>query len=303
VRSRESRRARSHSRNSLLAAAGFAMLVVGCARPLGERFLTPSLGGWSRAGEVHHFTAENLYDYIDGEAPFVISFGFRSLAQAPYRRGAGPQTTVDIYDLGSASNAFALFRNRASLEGHFLDIGREGAADDTRIEFWQGRFYAVLSLPSPSERANVLALARQLSAALPPGNEWPEYLRLLPTVGRLARSEQYLPTDFLGHEFLRRAVSARYKVGEREVMLFACRCEDPAEAATALARLGGILRRQRPTEPLAVGEAGLLAEEATLGQLAVFRRGRFLGGVTHYARGAATDALLTDLDRRLSREP
>jgi hypothetical protein len=281
-------------------AAGLVLLGLGCARPLGERFLTPSRGDWRRGGPVRHFTADNLYDCINGEAPFVISFGFRSLAQATYRRGAEAETTVDIYDLGSASNAFALFRNRANLDAQPLDLGREGAGDDARIEFWQGRFYVVLSLSSPGERPSVLALARRFSEALPPASEWPEYLDLLPTAGRVARSEQYLPTNFFGQEFLRRAVSARYKAGDREVLLFACHCDSAAEAAATLARFEAVLRKPRPVEPLAVGEGGFLAEEPTLGRLAVFRRGPFLGGVTRYANEPAIATLLADLERLLA---
>jgi len=268
-------------------------------RPLGERYLASSLGGWRRAGRICRFTSENLYEVIDGEAPFVISFGFRSLAQATYRRGAEGESTVDIYDMGSTSNAFALFRSRANVEAPPVDVGSEGAGDDARVEFWQGPFYVALSIPSPAEHRSVLALARDLADTLPPTEAWPAYLRLLPTAGRVARSEQYLPSDFLGHEFLKRAVTARYKLGGREATLFACRYESADEAAGALGRFEAYLRKQRPTRPLALGDGGFLAEEPFLGRLAVFRRGCFLGGMTRYAKDPATEKVLADLDQRL----
>lgn len=287
-------------RERLVLVLSAAVVVVGgCARPLGQRYLTRSRGAWQRVGRLRHFTAQNLYDHIDGEAEFVISFGFRSLAQAVYRRSAQAETTVDIYDTGSASNAFALFRSRANVEAQPINVGSEGAWDEARLEFWQGRFYVALSMPPAGERESVLALAHDLARALPPTKAWPAYLELLPATGRVTRSEQYLPADFLGYEFLRRTITARYKLGGREAMLFACRCESVAEAVEALARLEAVLGQQRPTRPLALGDGGFLADDPTMGRLAVFRRGRFLGGMTRYAKDSATDRLLADLDRRL----
>jgi hypothetical protein len=271
----------------------------GCGPPTAEQILRPSYGRWRRTGPIVHFTADNLYDHIDGEADFVVRFGFRSLAQGTYRRGAEVQSTVDVYDMGSADNAFALFRSRADVEARALDVGTEGAGDEARVEFWQGRFYVDLSIWSPEAGASVLALARELARALPPTKAWPAYLKLLPQRGRVARSEQYLPTDFLGHEFLRRAVTARYKLGGRQAVLFACRYDKPADAAAALARFQAVVRPKGALAPLAVGEGGFVADEPTLGRVAVFRRGRFLGGMTRYAGGPLTDALLADLDRRL----
>ena len=242
----------------------FGVAAGGCAPPLGERVLTPSRGAWRRAGRIRRFTAENLYDCIDGEADHVISFGFRSLAQATYRRGGGAEATVDVYDMGSTPNAFALFRGRANVEADPLDVGSEGAWDEARIEFWQDRFYVALTVASDAERRSARALARQLADALPPTEAWPAYLELLPLGGRVARSEQYLPADFLGHEFLKRAVSARYRLGGREALLFACRYASWGEAAQALDRFEAAVGTQRPVRPLALGERCFLADDPVL---------------------------------------
>lgn len=272
----------------------------GCARPAGQRYLTPSRGEWTRAGPIRRFTADNLYDYIDGEAPFVVSFGFRSLAQATYRRG-GADTIVDIYDMGCADNAFALFRSHSNVEAEPLDVGSEGASDEARVDFWQGRYYVAVGLPSPAERPSALALARGLARDLPPTAAWPAYLALLPTDGRVARSEQYAPSDFLGRQFLKNAVFARYRLGDAEATLFACRCDSPTEAAVVLERLEFAYRKKHPVRPLAVGEGGFAADEPTLGRIAAFRRGSFVAGATRCPESPAADRLLADLDQRLAK--
>jgi len=277
----------------ILATAG------GCSSPGGDNILLTERGLWHRTGPVATYTANNLHEYIDGAAPFVISFGFESLQTAGYRRGAEPETTVDIYDMGSSDNAFALFRSNSNVEAGPLEVGTEGAGADARIEFWQGAYYVAVSNPSADEKDEVLALARDLAQALPVVGAWPAYLDLLPTAGRVVHSERFLPSDYLGHGFLKRAVSARYKVGAREMTLFACRLETPKEAAVAMGRLKAFLDKQGRAQALARGEGGYVAADSTLGRVAVFQRGQFVAGLYPYPEEPAADDLLADLDRRL----
>jgi len=271
----------------------------GCSSPGGDQVLAPERGQWHRTGPVASYTADNLHEYIDGAAPFVVSFGFKLLKTATYRRGAETETTVDIYDMGSGDNAFALFRSNSNVEAGPLEVGAEGAGADARIEFWQGPCYVVVSNPTAGEKDEVLALARDLAQALPPGKALPAYLDLLPTTGRVVHSEKYTPSDYLGHEFLKRAVSARYKTGDREVTLFACRCDASTEAAAAMGRLKAFLEKRSPAQALTRGEGGFVAADSTLGRIAVFQRGQFVAGLYPYEDDPAADNLLADLDRRL----
>ena len=285
--------------DALIAALSLALMACGCATSPDDDLLPGRCGEWRRAGPVREFTAANLHEQIDGAAPFVISFGFRSLAAADYRCGDGPATGIEVYDMGSIDNAFALFRSNASVEATPIEVGTEGVGGEGRVEFWQGPYYVVLSNPSAAEAPRVLALARDLAGAMPATKAWPAYLELLPAAGRVPRSEQYLPADYLGHAFLQRAVSAKYPVAGTEATLFACRYDSPAEAADALASLETFLRGRRPTEPAALGESGFLAEDASYGRMAIFRRGGYVGGMFPYAKGPAADGLLADLDGRL----
>ena len=275
------------------------LAAAGCSSPGADQILAPERGPWHRTGPVASYTADNLHEYIDGAAPFVVSFGFKLLKTASYRRGAETETTVDIYDMGSGDNAFALFRSNSNVEAGPLEVGAEGAGADARIEFWQGPCYVVVSNPTAGEKDEVLALARDLAQALPPGKALPAYLDLLPTTGRVVHSEKYTPSDYLGHEFLRRAVSARYKAGDREVTLFACRCDASTEAAVAMGRLKTFLEKRSPAQALTRGEGGFAAADSTLGRIAVFQRGQFVAGLYPYEDDPAADNLLADLDRRL----
>ncbi len=111
---------------ALLAALSLALTACGCATSPDDDLLPGRCGEWRLAGPVREFTAANLHEQIDGAAPFVISFGFRSLAAADYRCGDGPATGVEVYDMGSIDNAFALFRSNASVEATPIEVGTEG---------------------------------------------------------------------------------------------------------------------------------------------------------------------------------
>ena len=277
-----------------------APVLVGCASSPDEDLLPPERGRWRREGAVTRYTARNLYDYIDGSAPFVVSFGFQSLRTADYRRAAEPVTTVDLYDMGSSGNAFALFRNKANLEADPVEVGTEGAGSEARIEFWQGPYYVAVSNPSPEESEHVLALARDVAASLPATEAWPAYLKLLPEAGRVPRSEKYLPDSFLGYAVLKRAASARYTCGDGEVTLFVCRYDTPQAAAEALAAFKAQLEKKAPTKPLTCGEGGFVAEGFLLGPLALFRRTHHLGGMIGYANSTPAARLLAELGGRLA---
>jgi len=140
----------------------------------------PERGPYRRTTPVSQYTPATLHEYIDGQAPFVVSFGFEGLATADYRRADEPVTTVEVYDMGSVQNAFALFRSNANLEASPVEIGTEGAGGDGRIEFWQGPYYAVVSNPAAEDDGAVRSLARRLAGDLPPTDRMPPCLGWLP---------------------------------------------------------------------------------------------------------------------------
>ncbi len=283
-------------RNRAIPVVLLAAAAAGCAGPHGAAYLTPARGHWERIGPVVFYTSENLYDLINGEADFVKAFGFRGLAQGTYRDPAGTEAVVDIYDMGTPSSAFALFRSHATVDAPVLDIGAEGTSDEARVEFRQGRYYVDVAIPEPEHAEKVTALARDIAFDMPAGAAVPAFLQLLPAQDRVARSEKYLPADFMGYPFLRRAVSAVYDLGSRQVRLFVCRYDDAARAAAALEQFRAVLGKDKPCAPLDRGDGGAVGEIPYVGTAAVFRAGRYLGGISGYAGEKPDAALLARLE-------
>src|SRR4030042_4975524 len=69
--------------------------------------------GWSWQGVPRHFTVQNLYEYIDGEAELYYAYGFRELATLTYFWKNPEDTffTVNVYDMGDSLNAFGIYSN------------------------------------------------------------------------------------------------------------------------------------------------------------------------------------------------
>ena len=264
----------------LRAVAVLALLVAlaGCA-PSPDPDRPPDLfpdarGPHRRVTAVARYTPATLYEYIDGQAPYVVSFGFVELTTADYRRGDEPVTTVDVYDMGSPQNAFALVRSNANLEAQPLAVGAGGAGGDGRVEFRKGRYYVAVSNPDAAEAHHVEALARRLADDLPDADGPPPCLAWLPTDGCIEKSEKFLPQAYLGYEPLADAASARYRLAPpgdadpgpdaapaREATLFVCRYDSPAAAATALVAFRSQVGAQSTPAPLdapaleAIGQA------------------------------------------------
>jgi len=234
-----------------------ALLLAGCtSEPGGESptLLPEARGPFRRVTPVTRYAPGTLHEYINGQAPYVVSFGMQGLATADYAKADEPVTTVDVYDMGSPENAFALFRSNADLEGSPVDVGTEGAGAGGRVEFWQDRYYVVVSNPLAADPAIVRDVAARLAADLPAPGPMPAYLGWLPADGRVAKSEQYLPEAYLGYEPLARAVTARFDAGQGEtpaaVTLFACRYDSADAAAAALAEFKKQVAAQSTIAPL-----------------------------------------------------
>jgi hypothetical protein len=90
------------------------------------------------------FYSSNLYQYIDGGAEAYHKFHMTAMVHREYKV-KGVEMTVDIYDMGSPSNASGIYASERSPDYHFLPIGAEGYASEHTLNFLQGRFYVKLA--------------------------------------------------------------------------------------------------------------------------------------------------------------
>lgn len=191
-----------------------AALTASCAdQPSGF----PQVDGWTQSGEVRVYSAENLWEYINGAAVLFEEYGVRTCTTADLS-AADLSVTVDLYEMGSALAAVGVFRRENSAEG----VGLPG----TTVAAVSPPYQALMVKGSTYAKVNVFEgeltesqgrqLLEGLAASLPGEAVMPQEFSLLPEEGKVPGSEGYLPGAFLSLEELTDCLYARYEGDEGE---------------------------------------------------------------------------------------
>ncbi len=234
------------------------MALSGCGAP-GSKELTPAdllpasgaVAGWERSGEAKVYVPADLFDYMDGQAELFFVYGFEKLAVQEYQRGQESPIIVEVYQVTSPADAYGLFSFYAA--GEPVDLGAGGAVEPGRlISFWQGRFYVRVFAYGEAEQESLLALARQVAAAIPGEGTLPELVTRLPqenlVPGSVRFFHQKLALDnllWLGEENIlnlseqTNAVLAAYAYGNAGARLLIVEYTDTAMAEATHAALEG----------------------------------------------------------------
>jgi hypothetical protein len=204
--------------------------------------LFPDLDGWTRDGEPAIYTAETLFDYINGGADLYIAYDFEELATLSYDSDANKSITIDIYRHSTPNNGFGIYSQEKSTGGAFLPIGAQGYYDPGVLNFFTGRYYVkIMAYGLGDDEVHFLtSLAQTISEKLGGTAEMPRPVACLPEKARLDKSERYIAQDFLGHSFLHSAFIADYEVlrANRSIpfQVFIIEAVDEADAQTMIAK-------------------------------------------------------------------
>ncbi len=245
--------------------------------------LAPS--GWELAVDVRQFTAENLYELIDGRAELYISYDVVGLTFASYRNRTEPGEYIDvgIYDMGTPTNAFGIFSVERSGGEPALDIGRAGYRSDANYYVWKGRYYIRVVASQATEQLQRIGLELATNAAgLVQDGGGPVWgLTALPQTGLVPDSVRYFKVDALGLDFLNDTYTAEYEVDENKVAVFLSRRTSPQAAQDVVERYIEFTERYgRQTERATRDDAVFIVCDMDGTFDVIFQKGRLIGGVT-----------------------
>ncbi|NIM50802.1 MAG: hypothetical protein GTN62_10415 [Gemmatimonadales bacterium] len=171
----------------------------------------PEVDGWTRAGEVQVYDAENLWEYIDGAAELFVEYDVQTCMTGDLASGS-LVVTVDLYDMGTPLNAFGIFARERSQKGVPLPEATEAVVSPPyQALLLKGSTYVKVNavqgaLTATSGRAFLESIARTLPGR--PG--YPPELELLPQNGKVAGTEGYQREGFLGLAELNDCLYAEY---------------------------------------------------------------------------------------------
>lgn len=219
---------------------------------------------------------DNLYAYMDGAADIFVLYGVHLLLHLDLRAKAA-DITVDVFDMGSPDTAFGMYAAERSPDFHFITIGAEGYQYPGMLNFLQDRYYVRLLGFGDGADPVLEMLARTLSARIGTNSAFPALLARLPAENRKPHSEQYMPTDPLGHPFLGPAYMVAYMLGDQESKLFVTLARDEADAQKRLKQLALHFAKTGQCRPAPeLGEGAIRASNSFEGSVIAQTKGRYL---------------------------
>ena len=158
--------------NWMLAVAAIAMITVaasGCKKAKVDPFpASGAVTGWQKTSDTRVFAANNLWQYIDGDAEQYISAGVVTTSTSDYKYQGTLEAVVDVYTMKDAAGARKILETGQTTDAKTVQLGDAGIAYAQSVIFRKGpslvRIVAYDSTPDAPQA--LLALAQTVEAKL-----------------------------------------------------------------------------------------------------------------------------------------
>ena len=122
-----------------------------------------ALAGTKPMGDTEFYSADNLYEKIDGRAPAYQSFNVQALRCRSFAVNAAAGSFVDVYEyrFDTPVNAFGMFALERDPKGKPLTIAPDGYAAEMGYFFRQGAVY--VQIIASDVKPETLAIAKSLA--------------------------------------------------------------------------------------------------------------------------------------------
>jgi hypothetical protein len=238
--------------------------------------------GWSQKGAARTYAADNLFEYMDGNAEGYLIYGFHKMQGVSCVKG-DVTFVIDVSDMGDADSAYGIFTANRDPRRPAEQIGMGGQVLPRRAIFAKGSHYIEIAANPAGDHSAalkewLLALEKvtEGSTSLPPAIGW------FPAEKR--QSIRLVPESVLGLRVLKRGYVAQYEFGKAFVL-----SEATPEAAAAVMKK--LRDRFGETAEAKAGDDAFQFTDAYLGRLCFFRKGNFVGGYANVADGQDPVAL------------
>jgi len=151
---------------------------------------------WVRYSEPRTYVGNKLYhDVINAQPKFFHQHGFIRQAHAEYkspRLASYPLTMIEIFDMGTAENAFGIYSSIRYPEDQINVIhGTRVLLSEENITFAKGKYFVQIEEYEFSTRIRQtsIAFARMIIESIKAPHE-PSILKLLPEMNRIPDSER-----------------------------------------------------------------------------------------------------------------
>ena len=232
--------------------------------------------GWTPQGEARSFTADNLFEYMDGNAEGYLLYGFQNMHGVTCVKD-GVTLVIDISDFGDADSAYGMFCANRDLRKPAAKLGMGGQIVPRRAIFAKGPYYVEIGAEPEGDHTAILQVWTAALEKIASGsNDVPVALSWFPSTGQ--QSLRLVPESVLGIRILKRGYVAQYDSGKAFVI-----AEASVESAAAV--MQKLRERFGETAKASVGDDGFQVTDKYLGRVCIVRKGRYLAGYGNVADG------------------
>jgi len=247
------------------------------------------VSGWSQSGRSRSYTADDLFEYMDGNSEGYLIYGFQKLQGVTCQKGE-VTLVIDIFEMNDQDSAFGVFTANRDLRHPEQKIGMGGQIVPRHAIFAKGKFFVEIAAnPEGDYTADLqqwtAALEKQVAGETTP----PVMLSWFPG-GQ--QSLRLVPESVLGLRLLKRGYVAQYDYGKGFVVL-----EASPEAAGATFQK--FRARFADAQKATLADEAFQATDQYLGRIVAFRKGRFIGGYAVKAEGQDAAALAAKLAEKI----
>jgi hypothetical protein len=222
--------------------------------------------GWTQAGAARTYTADNLYDYMDGNSEGYLIYGFKQMRGVTCKSGEA-SFVLDISEMNDAEAAWGLYASNRDPRLGTENIGISGQIVPQRGIFVKGTSFVEISASPTSvdHSAALRAFFKAMDSGIEGVSTAPGPVNWFPKEGLDAASIRLIPQSLLGISMLKKGYIAKYESGRGFVVRQAT-----AEAAAQV--MQKLRDRFGETEAGKIADESFQANDKYLGKLVMFRK-------------------------------
>jgi hypothetical protein len=243
--------------------------------------------GWAQRGPARTYQAENLFEYMDGNAEGYLLYGFAGMQGVNCEKD-GVSLVIDVSDFGDADSAYGMFSANRDPRRPMAKVGAGAQIQPRRAIVVKGQYYLEIAANPEGDHTALLqqwsdALAKTVDGSTEP----PAALSWFPAEKQ--QSLRLVPESVLGIRILKRGYMGLYEFGKAFVVV--------DDAASELFQK--LKARYSETTPAQIADEAFQSNDRYLGRLCFFRKGRYIAGYANVAEGTDPVSLSTALAARL----
>jgi len=234
--------------------------------------------GWTQQGEARSFDADNLFEYINGNAEGYILYHFVSMKGITCQSGE-MTLNIDISEFEDTEFAYGMFTSTRDPRLPTEKMGVTGQVTQRKGFFAKDKYYVEISAnPEKDHTATLRAFLSIIEKNIQGRTTLPDAFGWFPTEDLTPDSIRLVPESVLGLRLLKSGYIAQYKAGRA----FLVRESSPDAAAQVFTKLR---ERFGQNAPARIADEAFTANDKFLNGMCMFRKGNFIGGFANLPEG------------------